>query len=427
MYRIDNGTAAQALPDPTPPGERPDGYFTAGDPAGATPATDVDAEWLNMTQEELSNVIEGAGIGLDKSDRAQLLAAINALIAAAAPNLGTAAYKDWGNGIGQLPEVEAATGKLNPAIIPTTAADALYEQILANTALDAEVNGVGLRVLDALADPYVDTSGIDAGLSSGWTHDAANKLVHNPGQTGGYGPDLIDGTQTYTASSYTGAPPPNAADGTTATVWGSNNQTVAWWQVQFQTGKTIGKWRGYLTANVTITQIRTLASLDGANFVVIDTWAGSFTAGNWYEREVVNSTAYLYWRVETTMGTTANHGWGEVEMYESLPPLNPPAMTLVSNPETTFATPSVGAMLAIIQPVDAVTYGTDVTGLMRRAEAEAWEDVPLTKIGTTKEGYDLVFGLVTFAGTSGTALRRRLDVAAGKEIKVHCSLMDGRV
>lgn len=82
MYRIDNGTAAGSLPDPTAEGPNPDGYFTGGNPGTGTPATRVDAEWLNMVQEEIAGVIEGAGDNLNKSDRGQLFDAIAALIAA---------------------------------------------------------------------------------------------------------------------------------------------------------------------------------------------------------------------------------------------------------------------------------------------------------------------------------------------------------
>lgn len=82
MYRIDNSTAVLALPAPTAPGPKPNGYFTDGDPQAAIPATIVDAEWANMVQEEVSNVIVGAGIALDKADRTQLRTAIQQMIAA---------------------------------------------------------------------------------------------------------------------------------------------------------------------------------------------------------------------------------------------------------------------------------------------------------------------------------------------------------
>ncbi len=76
MYQIDNATAVGVLPAPSAPGPNPNSYFTKGNPAGAVPATIVDDEFLNMMMMELCNTITGAGIGLDKTNRSQLLAAI---------------------------------------------------------------------------------------------------------------------------------------------------------------------------------------------------------------------------------------------------------------------------------------------------------------------------------------------------------------
>lgn len=74
MHRIDgSGATAENL-------------FTEGNPLSATPATQVTADWLNATQEEISGAIEGAGIALDKEDNGQLLAAIIALIEANSPS-----------------------------------------------------------------------------------------------------------------------------------------------------------------------------------------------------------------------------------------------------------------------------------------------------------------------------------------------------
>lgn len=79
MYRIDNSSAALALPTPGSVGPNPNGYFTGGNPATNTPATVVDADWANAVQEEICNVIAGAGVTLDKTKQNQLLAAIQKL------------------------------------------------------------------------------------------------------------------------------------------------------------------------------------------------------------------------------------------------------------------------------------------------------------------------------------------------------------
>lgn len=76
MYRIDNATAAVALPAPAAVGPKPNAFYTKGNPGGGTPATIVDDDALNAMQEEICAVIEGAGITLSKTDRTQLLQAI---------------------------------------------------------------------------------------------------------------------------------------------------------------------------------------------------------------------------------------------------------------------------------------------------------------------------------------------------------------
>lgn len=80
MYRIDNATAAAAIPAPEAVGPKPNGFFTNGDAVGGTPATIVDADWANAIQEEIAHVIEQAGDTLDKADRTQLYQAILAII-----------------------------------------------------------------------------------------------------------------------------------------------------------------------------------------------------------------------------------------------------------------------------------------------------------------------------------------------------------
>lgn len=72
MYRIDSRGATG------------DGRFTEGNPTTGTPATVVDASWMNAVQDELVNAVQGAGLTLDKTDNDQLLEAINKLAKAQA-------------------------------------------------------------------------------------------------------------------------------------------------------------------------------------------------------------------------------------------------------------------------------------------------------------------------------------------------------
>ncbi|WP_260833754.1 hypothetical protein, partial [Yersinia frederiksenii] len=121
MHRIDTPTA-QA--DKFGAGKN---GFTRGNPQTGVPATALDDDYCDAVQEEIVGVIEGAGIALNKDNRTQLLAALKKLflqsgnnlseiktaglvaLAAARANLGlgTAATKDIGTGVGQIPDMSA--------------------------------------------------------------------------------------------------------------------------------------------------------------------------------------------------------------------------------------------------------------------------------------------------------------------------------
>lgn len=74
MKRIDTSTRAIDLF-----GAGKDGYKDGNKGAGI-PATDLNASVLNAMQEEIANVIEGAGAALNPADNTQLLQAINSLV-----------------------------------------------------------------------------------------------------------------------------------------------------------------------------------------------------------------------------------------------------------------------------------------------------------------------------------------------------------
>src|SRR5690348_7005831 len=80
MHRIDNSSAVGVKP--ALPGSSTPGYFDPGDPVAERDATIVDYFWANTIQEELAGVVTAAGLSLDRTNDAQLLAAIRALIAA---------------------------------------------------------------------------------------------------------------------------------------------------------------------------------------------------------------------------------------------------------------------------------------------------------------------------------------------------------
>ena len=74
MQRVKRTTAVAVLPT-APVGGAP-GFFANPNPGGGVPATVPGYEWFNNVQEELCAVVQAAGITLDVSNSAQLLAAL---------------------------------------------------------------------------------------------------------------------------------------------------------------------------------------------------------------------------------------------------------------------------------------------------------------------------------------------------------------
>jgi hypothetical protein len=82
MFPIDNASAVGVLPTPAAAGTHK--YFSGGNALTGTPGTIVEADWMNMVQEELLSVLSAASVSPSKTTYNQLTTAINALIAAAA-------------------------------------------------------------------------------------------------------------------------------------------------------------------------------------------------------------------------------------------------------------------------------------------------------------------------------------------------------
>lgn len=78
MYQTDQSTAATSLPAPAAAGAQ--GFFTNGNPAAGTPATILDADFMNMVMLELCNIVTAAGMTLSKTTYNQVLLAMKRLV-----------------------------------------------------------------------------------------------------------------------------------------------------------------------------------------------------------------------------------------------------------------------------------------------------------------------------------------------------------
>jgi hypothetical protein len=76
MYRVDHATGVTTDPGTTPATQTQPRFFQGGDAVAGTLATVVQAEWLNMVQEEIANAVVASGQTLDKGNRNQLSVAL---------------------------------------------------------------------------------------------------------------------------------------------------------------------------------------------------------------------------------------------------------------------------------------------------------------------------------------------------------------
>ena len=81
MYLIHGPDTVPAKPAKKPAETAP-GWFDGGNPVQNLKATMVTLDWLNTLQDELKNVIEEAGLELDRNDDSQLVQAIKKLVVA---------------------------------------------------------------------------------------------------------------------------------------------------------------------------------------------------------------------------------------------------------------------------------------------------------------------------------------------------------
>ena len=85
MHRIDTPTAQK---DKFGAGKN---GFTRGNPQTGVPATDLDDDYFDSIQEEISGLVEAGGLTLDKADRGQVLKALKLLFAANTDSMGALA------------------------------------------------------------------------------------------------------------------------------------------------------------------------------------------------------------------------------------------------------------------------------------------------------------------------------------------------
>ena len=386
-----------------------------------------------------------------------------------------------------IPETRAGTDA-SRAVTPVDLAAivaAMKKTDLLNSLLDAMYESTALRVLDARADPFIDLSHIDAGLSFGYAHDAGNALITN---SGGPTQTIYDAAGTYTfvvpegnteigvkifgggggAGGFSWNTSPGGGGGgggytslaalavtpgdeITVTVGaGGNGGYGATNGADGETssfgahgsaggggGGTYGVYGGFGTggpAGIGTTENGEAGNTSASTAVAAWGGAAGGTAYGGGARSI-GPTEPGDGNPGNSYGGGGSSGWNSaadryggdgadgavvidwVGAYEDIA-----AVTTVL--EAT-AIPTVGYMLGIVEPIDALDYEAgDIVLKMSVGDAVSWEAMAVSKVGETEDGHDVVFGEVVFAAPADTTVRAGFGTANGKQVKFHGIIAD---
>ncbi len=426
MFRIDNTNAAASLP--AIPDAGTEKFFREGDPGTGTEATDVEAWWLNMVQEELRALVVGGGITPSKASNVQVLAAVQALIVAqtlaghtdvtlTSPASGQALVYNgaaWVNGT------------------PASVLDELQKLTLLNTLRDTIADGAPSQLLNAFPDPYAGVTLIDAGASSGYAYDATNDLINNGGT--GVGARITGGTPTT---------PMGVTAGAAADVNDDNPAT----EIGVQPGALAGTAdiKDRIIAKIDLGSVQNVAKLDMIGIKI--------TGGSGFKFQFSSSTddtTYVQRGVDSAelTGTNQDHEYTGTfsaryiavsasqqnfgSQTVSLDDLNAYAvsaatdLTVVSETLTPLAVPTTGVFIGLVEAIDTVTYNTDLIVSMSRDDGAVWDALTLEQLATTTisvngtpTAIDVVYGEVPFTGASETNGLYKWVSANTKAMQLH--------
>lgn len=129
--------------------------FSAGNPTGGIPATYVSPEWCDNVQQELINVIEGAGLTVNPASKTQIYQAILAMISGNAANdykasVRAATTANIANLAGGAPNtLDGVTLVANDRILVKDQTTGSQNGIYVVTTLGTGANGTWTRATDA--------------------------------------------------------------------------------------------------------------------------------------------------------------------------------------------------------------------------------------------------------------------------------------
>lgn len=307
------------------------------------------------------------------------------------------------------------------ALVSSTDDDARYQALLeALTSRRRADSQGGTGLVKGHVDAYLsDTIG---SASTNETYDATGNYFHNPGGYTEYTPtgstfgnvtsngglaaafdgntvqDIAAGAATGGQIGYLGKAFSSAQPITRVVLYGSTEYGLTHPIVVGRTMAIYGK-NGVPSAYNDGTLIATQGYTNGAaNVVTVDFAAANYTH---------------IWAVIDT-GTTDNTYCAEMKYYTTATSAN---MTLTrGSAVVATATPTTAWVVALVDPVSAVTYNTDYTLEITSNNGSNWDAVTLANVGSYDGSFDILAGKVTLTGGS-TNMNYRKKSLNNKELR----------
>lgn len=333
---------------------------------------------------------------------------------------------------GDVNKVLTATGTSVGAWAWATPAidDKSRRNILLSAIRIAKQAGAAQRSLDQIADGYAGSDAINAGASSGYTLDAANKWVTTNwpkisftgtanigGMTGGGGvAAAFDGNATQTGAASASSPAATAGYVNANAVgkdWGSGvTRTVTRFKVvassdsSFNGGGVAGNLKLQGSNDSTTWIDLYTAAFTGAASEAIDVSSG-----------IVTTTAYRYHRAVINGNGANNTRVAELEFYQTS---DISEIVLVSAAQAADAAPASARVLLMLEPIDAVTLNTDLIAEVSRDGGSNWTAGTLTQIGTIGALRVVETGATSLTGQpSGSSVVARVKSFNDKQMRLH--------
>lgn len=149
-----------------------------------------------------------------------------------------------------------------------------------------------------------------------------------------------------------------------------------------------------------------------------DLYSGNLISGSSSATITVNSgiTVGSFEYLEVNVNGNGSNGvrFAEVKFHEATASAN---MTLTRANLTAQAAPTKGWFAALVQRVDTMTYGTNLTVELTSDGGSHWDIVTIQNLGSYDGTFDIIVGTVTLTG-GGTSMNYRLKTLNSKQAKV---------